>query len=120
HPERDFPTFQVDEGSLVTALCLLFDHRLMSRDSIQLDPLDEWLATVIRWRMGISVDSYDRRREGESVLVVRPNGDLFQTNEVGVDAFALGNLAQHFWDEITASPAYKASLVRSAEISAAV
>lgn len=119
-PERDIGTFDVEESDLAAALCRLFDHRMMSEDDIQLDPLDEWLATVIRTRLGMSVDPYDRRRDGESVLVVRPNGDLFQTNEVGDDSLALGNLGRQSLDEILMSPEYGASLARSERVSTIV
>jgi radical SAM protein with 4Fe4S-binding SPASM domain len=118
--ERDSTTFAVAESDLVDALCRLFDHRLLSTSGIQLDPLDEWLTTVIRSRMGLRVDAYDRRREGESVLVVRPNGEVFQTNEIGTDSFVLGNLAAQSWDDILVSPAYRASLERSERIAALV
>jgi uncharacterized protein len=115
--ERDLVAFHVDEGELINALCKLFDHRLASRHAIQLDPLDEWLATVVRARMGIPSMPYDRRRQGENVLIVRPNGDLFQTNEIGDETLTLGNLGRQTLQEILASSAYDASLHRSEQIS---
>lgn len=118
--ERDLGAFHVDEVELVDALCKLLDHRLASWHPIQLDPLDEWLATVVRARMGIPSMPYDRRGQGENVLIVRPNGDLFQTNEIGDETLALGNLGRQTLKEILASSGYDASLRRSEQIAAEV
>ncbi len=116
-PERDYAAFHVDETELIAALCRLFDHHISARYNIQLDPLDEWLVTVVRCRLGISSLPYDRREQGESVLVVRPNGDLFQVNEIGDAGLALGNLGRQTLQEILTSGAYEASLHRSEQIS---
>jgi uncharacterized protein len=115
--ERDYAAFHVGEAELGAALSRLFDHHLSSPCSVQLDPLDEWLVTIVRCRLGISTLPYDRRRQGDSVFVVRPNGDVFQTNEIGDDALALGNLGRQTLQEMFASGAYEASLRRSEEIS---
>jgi len=118
--DRDLAAFHVDEDELVNALCKLFDHRLESRHVIQLDPLDEWLATVVRARMGLASMPYDRRAQGENVLIVRPNGDLFQTNEIGDETLTLGNLGRETLQEILIGSAYDASLRRSEQVTADV
>jgi uncharacterized protein len=119
-PGRATETFEVTEQQLAGALCRLFEHRMNRADRISLAPLDEWLTVVVRKRMGGVTEVYDRRREGETVIVVRPNGDLFHTNEVGVPSFAWGSLAQSSLEEILTSPQYEASLRRSENITAAV
>jgi hypothetical protein len=113
-PERDYAAFHVGEGELAAALSRLFNHHISSPYGVQLDPLDEWLVTVVRSRLGISVQPYDRRRQGDSVFVVRPNGDVFQTNEIGDDALALGNLGRDLQEMLTSVD--EASARRSEEI----
>jgi radical SAM protein with 4Fe4S-binding SPASM domain len=117
---RATETFEAAEPQLAGALCRLFEHRMKRADRIRLAPLDEWLTVVVRRRMGAGTEMYDRRREGESVIVVRPNGDLFQTNEVGVPSLSWGSLAQNSLEEILADSRYEASLRRSESISATI
>ncbi|HEV3000521.1 MAG TPA: radical SAM protein [Solirubrobacteraceae bacterium] len=112
-PSRDAARFAAGEDELVGALCRLFDHWMRSDADIAVAPLDEWLANVARSLAGEAPRVYDRRREGESVLVVRPDGRLFQVAEVGDDALALGDLATQTMEEVLAGDAYAASLARS-------
>jgi uncharacterized protein len=117
-PSRDAERFAVDEAELVGALCQLFRHWLRSptSTSITVAPLDEWLANVVRSLIGTRPRTYDRRRDGESVIVVRPDGGVFQVAEVGDEALALGDLATQGISEILQGDAYRASLRRSEAI----
>jgi radical SAM protein with 4Fe4S-binding SPASM domain len=110
---REMARFEVCEAELVEAFGVLFDHWIESDARIRVSPLDEWLTAVVRQMLGIEAGGYDRRRDGESVLVVRPNGDVYQTNEVGNQALALGNLANGDIEQLLRGRAYAASLDRS-------
>jgi uncharacterized protein len=112
-PSRDAARYSVTENEMARALCRLFDHRMKSTASIAVKPLDEWFDAVTRHLLGLSVDGYDRRRCGESVLVVRPDGNLFQVAEVGERGLALGNLSHQSMAEILGCEVYRASLDRS-------
>ena len=116
--ERDSSAFEIGDDGLVDALCRLFDHWIDAPRRISVAPLDEWFEAVVRSVAGESVEHYDRRADGESVLVVRPNGDLFLVNEVGTPAAALGNLAEQGIEEILGGRPYADSLARSEELSA--
>jgi uncharacterized protein len=115
---RDAARFRADEDELVGALCRLFGHwmRSPSASSITVAPLDEWLANVVRTLTGTEPQVYDRRRDGESVLVVRRDGRLFQVAEVGDEALALGDLRTEAVGEVLAGAAYGASLDRADEV----
>ena len=112
---RDDSTFHADEDTLVGALCRLFEYwmRSPSMGSITVAPLNEWLANVVRSVTGTEPRVYDRRRDGESVLVVRRDGRLFQVAEVGDAALALGDLCTHTIRDVLPSAAYAASLDRT-------
>jgi uncharacterized protein len=114
--ERQYAAFNADETQLVHALCTLFDHWLRSGKRINVQPLDEWLATVVRHMLGLQTTHYDRRANGESVLVVHPDGEVFQVAEAGVSSMALGDLQRQTIAEVVAGPAYAASLERSDEL----
>ena len=113
---RDADRYQADESELVEALCRLFEHWMRSRSPITVLPLNEWLATVLRQLLGLSTRPYDRRANGESVLVVRPDGVVFQVAEHGVTALALGDLRRQTIAEILSSQPYLASLDRTEAI----
>jgi uncharacterized protein len=112
---RDAERFAVDEAELIDALCRLFRHWMRSSTSasITVAPLDEWLANVVRSLIGSTPRTYDRRRDGESVIVVRPDGRLFQVAEVGDETLSLGNLAGQTMAQVLAGAAYRTSLDRS-------
>lgn len=112
-PGRDAGLFEADESELVAALCRLFDHWMRSRSSITVEPLAEWLTTVIRHQLGQQTAEYDRRANGESVLCVRPDGTLFLVAEAGVTGWALGDLQSQTISQILAGSAYLASLDRT-------
>ena len=110
---REVDRFEVGETELVDALRRLFSHWMRSPSLITVTPLDEWLANVVRHLLGLRAKPYDRRRHGESVLVVRPNGTLFQVAEAAEPALAFGDLRHQTMHEILQSDAYLASLERS-------
>jgi uncharacterized protein len=115
-PSRHAARYDADETELVHALCRLFDHRMNSTASIGVKPLDEWLDNVTRYLLGLTVDPYDRRLRGESVLVVRPDGKLFQVAEVGDSALAIGDLSRQTMNNVLTSDNYLASLGRSESV----
>ncbi len=115
-PSRDVGCYNASETELVDALCRLFEHKMRSSASIAVAPLDEWLANVVRHLLGFSAPGYDRRRRGESVLVVRPDGTLYQVAEVGQEPLAIGDLAQQTMIDVLDSDAYRASLDRSERV----
>ncbi|MGE5602924.1 MAG: SPASM domain-containing protein [Nitrososphaerales archaeon] len=94
-------------------MCDLFDHWIEAGAVVDVLPLSEWLDNVLREILGQRGPTYDRRRRGESVLLVETNGDLYQTDERGRPELRLGNLMRDSIERILASPAYEASLVRS-------
>jgi uncharacterized protein len=108
--------FAASEDELVAALCRLFDHRLRDPSPLPVAPLDDWTANVVRHLLGRRTQPYDRRRWGDSVIVVRPDGRLFQVAETGDDRCALGDLAHHTMAEVRAGAAYAASLDRSDDV----
>ena len=112
-PSRNGERYDAGEADLVDALCRLFAHWMQSSKSIAVAPLDEWLANVVRHLLGVRVHPYDRRHRGESVLVVRPDGRVFQVAELGDDALCIGDLNRQSIADLLSSHAYLASLDRS-------
>lgn len=119
-PERDASTFDVDETDLVHAMCVLFDRWMASSSAISVAPLAEWLVTSVRHRLGLKTAGYDRQLDGESVLIVRSDGSLFLTNEVGLEGMSLGNLGAMTVDQWMESATYVKSFERSRKITETV
>ncbi len=115
-PGRNEDRFAASEDDLVAALCRLFDHRLRDPAPLPVAPLDEWTTNVVRHLLGAAARPYDRRRWGDDVIVVRPDGRIFQVAETGDDRLALGDLARQTMAEVRASDAYAASLLRSEDV----
>ncbi len=113
---REVERYEVAESELVEALCRLFEYWMRSPSPITVMPLNEWLANVVRHLLGLPATRYDRRGNGESVLVVRPDGTLYQVAEHGVTALALGDLSRQPIAEVLTSKAYLASLDRSEQL----
>jgi uncharacterized protein len=113
--ERPEGLFEVSDDELVAALGDLFDHWIACGARVDVYPLSAWLGNVLREILGERLPVYDRRRGGESVLLVETNGDLYQTDERGRQELRLGNVIEQRIGEILASPAYEASLLRSEE-----
>lgn len=107
--------FEVSDNDLVVALNGLFDHWIAGGAVIDVLPLSEWLQNVLRKILDQRHPVYDRRRRGESVLLVETNGDLYQTDERGNPALRLGNVITAKIEQILASEAYTASLRRTDE-----
>ena len=111
--ERPLEIFEVSDSQLIKAMNGLFDHWISTGSVIDVLPLSEWLTNVVRRILGWKGPVYDRRQDGESVLLVETNGDLFQTDERGRPDLRLGNLFARSIEEITGSDAYQASLDRT-------
>ncbi|HEX3474547.1 MAG TPA: radical SAM protein [Kofleriaceae bacterium] len=111
-PGRDHAAFAASEDELVQAMCRLFAHWMRARAQIVVKPLDEWLANVVRHMIGLRARPYDRR-QGETVFVVRPDGNVLQVGDLGNTSQPLGNLEHQTIAELLASPAYAASLDRT-------
>jgi uncharacterized protein len=111
--ERPKNLFDVTDDQLVAAVSDLFEHWIEAGAVVDVLPLSEWLEDVLLKLLGQQVPVYDRRRDGESVLLVETSGDLFQTDERGRPELCLGNLLRESIDEILAGPAYEASLRRT-------
>lgn len=112
-PSRDAARFAATETELAEALCRLFAHWMQSRAPIVVAPLDQWLANVVRHMAGVSAPAYDRRRRGESVVVVHRDGMLYQVAEAGDQRHVLGDLKRQTMTEVLESDAYRRSFDRS-------
>jgi uncharacterized protein len=110
---RDEARFHAEEDQLVRAMCQLFVRWIESGSPIVIAPLDEYLANVVRHLLHVVAKQYDRRLHGDSVLVVHPDGKVYQVNEAGSDDYALGDLSVDSIDDLIVGTAYKESLTRS-------
>jgi uncharacterized protein len=114
---RPTTRFHAEERQLVAALCRLFVRWIESGSPITIAPLDEYLTNVVCHLVRADVEPYDRRLHGESVLVVHPDGQVFQVAEAGNQSYALGDLRVDSIDNLLAGRAYEESLKRSAALS---
>ena len=91
----------------------MFDHWVERGTLIDVAPLSEWLVDVLRKLVGLRVPTYDRRRQGERVLLVETNGDLLGTDERDRTDARVGNLLTDSIEDILMGDRYAASLART-------
>ncbi|MBV9948969.1 MAG: radical SAM protein [Myxococcales bacterium] len=108
-PENDFA---IDSESLVNALIRLFRHWIETGACIRVEPLGEWFANVLRKLLGVRRTPYDRRRDGDRVILVNTDGRAYRILDVYDPARALGDLNTLTYSELVTSRAYHASLDR--------
>ncbi len=118
--ERNGARFSIPNETLAEALCALFVHWVETGAQVDVEPLSEYLQNVLRRRIGFRGRLYDRAVDGECVLIVNTNGDLFQLLDAYDPALALGNLGSLPIARILGSPAAAKALARDAEIRARV
>ena len=108
--------FHLDAEPIVDALFRLFERWVDDPGAIALAPIQEYYLGVLRKVRGLPrLRAFDRRRDGEAVLIVNTDGRLFLFNDAYDPDKALGNVFEQPLREIMASPAYRASLRRDAE-----
>jgi uncharacterized protein len=106
--------FAVTDDAVVDALDDLFTHWLATGCRIRVDPLWQYLVTVLQRMTGLTCMTRDRRQVGETRLTVNTDGEVYQPHDRYVPGRSLGNVFEQSMDEILASPAYRASLDRDA------
>lgn len=111
--ERPQGVFEVSDEELAAALGDLAEYWIERGALVDVAPLSEWLADVVRKLAGQRVRPYDRRLAGERVLLVETTGDLFQTDERGRYELRLGNLITESMEAILQGPRYERSLLRT-------
>jgi uncharacterized protein len=117
--ERPAELYEASDDELTATMADLFDHWLAAGTPVQVFPLAEWLGDVLVKLLGQKRPIYDRRRWGESVLIVETDGTLSLTGERGRPDLALGNVFRSDMATIMASSAYTQSLDRDDALSAA-
>lgn len=110
------PFLVATDRAIVDALMDLYEHWVAAACPIRVEPLSTCLVTVLQRICGLERPQLDRRTAGESFLTVNTNGDLHLPRERYGDGHALGNVFSRSIDEILASPAYRASLDRDADL----
>lgn len=118
--ERPMEGVVATNGELATALCNLFVHWIESGAKLQVEPLQLYLQNVLRKMVGVKGRLYDRRVDGEAVLIVNPNGDLYQLLDSSEPAMAMGNLDRQSIEEILRSAVTATTLIRDTELRSAM
>jgi uncharacterized protein len=110
--ERNAASFAVPNDTLAEAMCILFAHWLETGAQIEVEPLSEYFHNVLRRRVGYRGRLYDRAVDGECVLTVNTNGDVYLMLDAYEPALALGNLGSQSMQQILESPVARQSLQR--------
>jgi uncharacterized protein len=103
---------ELRSDELTAALGRLFAHWTQRGARLPVHPFDRVLGAAHRSRAGEPADRRDRRDQGETRLVVHPDGALTDQAGLASPATVLGNVFTQSAEEIFRSPAYVASLDR--------
>jgi uncharacterized protein len=114
----DQPQFSIDNATIIQALDTLFRHWFETGVRIRVDPLAEWFENVLRKMLGARRRMYDRRRDGDAVILVNTDGRLYRVLDAYEPALSLGDLKIQTIDEVLTSEPYRLSLLRDDALSA--
>jgi uncharacterized protein len=118
--ERPMENVLVSNTELVDSMCKLFVHWIESGARVRVEPLVEYLDNVLRRMIGFKGRLYDRLRDGEGVLVVNTNGDVYHLLDTYVPELAMGNVGTQTIDEILGSKRTLQTLERDGDVKARV
>ena len=105
-------SFAATYPQMLEALKTLFVHWIDRPRHTRVSPIHEYLETILLRMLGRSKPRYDRRANGEYVLLVNTDGSLYERADAYDPTKVLGNVFDQTIDEIIASPKYRASLER--------
>lgn len=107
--------FSLPTSELVDAMFRLFVHWTEDERPIDLWPIEMYYLDVVRKMRALPREYFDRRRFGESALLVNTDGLLYLLSDFYDPARSLGSLFTQSLAEIMSSPIYAASLDRDDE-----
>lgn len=116
--ERPSERFQASSAELVDAMCRLFVHWFERGQPIQVEPFPEYMGNALRRMARLGYRLLDRREDGESVLIVNTNGDVYQLLDAYEPERAMGNLGTQDISTILASERSHLALRRDDELKA--
>jgi len=104
--------FALSNKDIVAGLCELFVHWLDQGCRVGVQPLNEYLQATLMHMNGLQRSPFDRRRHGDTVLIVNTDGWLFTYDGFyGYEReYALGDLTRHSVAEISRSARLERSL----------
>lgn len=111
-------SFAATYPQMLEALEALFVHWIDRPRHTRVSPLHEYLETILLRMLGRSRPRYDRRANGEYVLLVNTDGSLYERADAYDRMKMLGNVFEQSMDEIISSPNYRASLERDEALAA--
>ena len=117
-PSERPDSFSIDSATILNALDTLFRHWFESGVRINVEPLSDWFENVLRKLVGARRNLYNRRRDGDGVLLVNTDGKLYRVLDACEPALALGDLNSQVIDEVLRSERYELSLVRDEALTA--
>ncbi len=110
--ERPWGQFALSHDACVAALEKLFVHWLETGVRVSLAPFVDDFETVLRKMLHVEVRPYDRRANGDGVMLVNVDGDLFRILDAYDKHLRMGNVRDQGIDEILESQEYADSLRR--------
>ncbi|MDQ3363830.1 MAG: radical SAM protein [Myxococcota bacterium] len=119
-PERPLETILVPNDAMAKALCGLFEHWLLTGSQVAVEPLTSYLGTVARKILGVHGRLIDRSVDGESVLVVNTNGEVYQVADAYEPGKAMGNVGTEAFADIIQSEPTRLGRTRDTERTAAM
>ncbi len=111
--QRPMDHVAIGPAAIVDAMFRVFVAWYEDSCSIEIKPLSGHLQTVMMKLAGLERPLYNRRVDGDSVLVVDTDGGLYQACDPYGPQTLLGNLDRQTMPEILASDAYRQSLARN-------
>jgi len=110
--------FSLEAPSIVDALSKLFEHWLDDPHAVGVTPLQEYYLAVVRKMLEMPKHYFDRRRFGESSLMVNTDGYVYIFSDAYQKEKSLGCLFEEEFEQIMQSRAYSESLDREEALAA--
>lgn len=104
-------TFSLTFTQIVGAFQEVVDHWLASESSIQVQPIQDYIAHVLRHLGGEARWSrYYDKSDGEVVLIVDTDGRVFSNGDAYDERLCHGNIVSQAWHEIRSSAGFNRAL----------
>jgi uncharacterized protein len=107
--------FEITPSEVLSALCNLVDLWMASQTTINIQPIAEYIATIVRhYSPEIGTYFYDKA-DWESIYLVNVNGDVFSYGDAYDPDFCHGNLFTTPLEQIVLSPVHQQVISRAQE-----
>ncbi|MCG9891963.1 MAG: radical SAM protein [Thermosynechococcaceae cyanobacterium MS004] len=118
--ENQHQDYELSTAEVESAFQALFELVLTQPGSVQIDPLNRWIAQVMHHQRPEAQPNFYHKREWENVYLINTNGDVFSYADAYQEGWRHGNLFESSMRDIVLSEAHQKAITAAERRMAAV